>query len=252
MEEETRQTNDSDTVEQGKARSFANKKFLIIAGGAAGALIVILAVIFFILPQGQDDDPAAIQVSEDDQVFSGDVEDDADSPEPEDEEGEMLPQTIRSTGEDGAGVKVRDPFSGPMVLSGLITGGNGNNLAIIKTSRATYVVQEGELIEDYWTLKEIREQKVVLEAQDQLFNLSFGTEDLHERGELEMEEAVEDESGEELGDEPAGMEAEPEAEGSHDTSEDVEPEGDITENDRDSTEDGNDTSEETNGEGDTR
>lgn len=251
MEEETRQTNDSGTVEQGKARSFANKKTLIIAGGAAGALIVILAVIFFILPQGQDDDPAATIVSEDDQMLPGNVEDDVDSSEPEDEEGEMLPQTIRSTGEAGAGVKVRDPFSGPMVLSGLITGGDGGSLAIIKTSGATYVVQEGDLIEDYWTLKEIREQKVILEAHDQLFNLSFGTEDLHERGALEMEEAVEDEPGEERGERPAGTEPEPEAEDSPDTSEDVEPEGDITENDRDSTEDGNDTSEETNGEGDT-
>ncbi len=57
-----------------------------------------------------------------------------------------------------------DPFAGPITLNGVIVGGKGDNAAVIDVGNSTYVVKQGDSILDYWTIKEIKEDYIILES----------------------------------------------------------------------------------------
>ncbi len=57
-----------------------------------------------------------------------------------------------------------DPFIGPITLTGVIAGGKGSNVAILQIGNTTYVVSEGEVILDYWTVEEIENNFIILKA----------------------------------------------------------------------------------------
>lgn len=91
----------------------------------------------------------------------------------------VLPETRRAPAEQpesaspsDAGGTV-DPFAGPAVLRGVITGGGGNDLAIIEIGGATYVAAPGDKIAGDWTVTEIKNGLVILTAQDQEMRLEF-------------------------------------------------------------------------------
>lgn len=71
------------------------------------------------------------------------------------------------------GINDIDPFMGPVVLTGVIVGGSGKNVAILEIANNTYVVSEGEVILDYWTIEEIGENFVVLNAEDRTHRVSL-------------------------------------------------------------------------------
>ncbi|MEW6276902.1 MAG: hypothetical protein AB1556_17555 [Bacillota bacterium] len=91
----------------------------------------------------------------------------------------VLPETKRplaegaekSTPSADAGQTV-DPFAGPMVLRGVITGGGGS-LAIVEVGGAACIVRESEIVADVWTVKEIKDRQVVLAAGDEELYLGF-------------------------------------------------------------------------------
>jgi len=88
----------------------------------------------------------------------------------EDQIAEILPKTERTVEGDelttSPGSIPKDPFMGPMVLLGVITGGRDDNIAIIKSGNTTYVVKEGEQILDYWNLKAVNGDSAVLESDE--------------------------------------------------------------------------------------
>lgn len=94
--------------------------------------------------------------------------------EEDDGEAQMLPQMTRIEGDY---TDIRDPFAEPGELKGIIAGGGGADMAIIETARGTYVASQGELIDDYWKLREIHRDKVVLEAQGERVILGFDEDD---------------------------------------------------------------------------
>lgn len=91
----------------------------------------------------------------------------------------VLPETRRQTEsaakEDLTGTQdgtapVNDPFAGPVILRGTITG-EGENLAIIEAGGTTLIVRVNEKVAGYWTVQEILDGKVVLTADDQELQL---------------------------------------------------------------------------------
>ncbi len=94
-----------------------------------------------------------------------------------DQIAEILPKTERTEdGEQttsGSTLIPKDPFMGPMVLSGVITGGLNENLAIIKSGNTTHVAKQGEQIFDYWTVSEVKRDSAVLISEDRESNLKL-------------------------------------------------------------------------------
>jgi Tfp pilus assembly protein PilP len=57
-----------------------------------------------------------------------------------------------------------DPFAGPIKLNGVIVGGQGENAAIIKVGNSTYVVKKGDIVLNYWTVKTITKDFIIIES----------------------------------------------------------------------------------------
>jgi len=100
----------------------------------------------------------------------------------------VLPETRRapagqpeSASPSDAGGTV-DPFAGPAVLRGVITGGGGNDLAIIEIGGATYVAAPGDKIAGDWTVTEIKNGLVILTTQDQEMRLEFNKVKVEKKG----------------------------------------------------------------------
>ena len=94
---------------------------------------------------------------------------------------EVLPQQVRSNDNDGndndqgwtsfeANV---DPFSDPMKLTGVLYGGRGGPLAIIESSGTSFIVSEGDYVDDLWAVRSIVRDSVVLRAHNQEVRLYF-------------------------------------------------------------------------------
>lgn len=81
---------------------------------------------------------------------------------------EVLPQTERSADKDNENEGKKNesnpvnPFDAPMKLSGVIVNSDKDSVAIIETSIKSYVVREGELVNDIWKVSKIEEKGVLL------------------------------------------------------------------------------------------
>lgn len=150
------------------------KKILPFTGIAAG--ILIPAALLYLLSL----------------VFQGTA---SGVPYEDEESAEVLPQMTRTSTEYMEEANYRDPFTSPGVLVGVITGGRQGDMAIIETSRANYVVFEGDLVDDHWTVSEIGPEAVVLRAGGEVLNMTLSDErkpgvmesrsNLEERNDLE-------------------------------------------------------------------
>ena len=91
----------------------------------------------------------------------------------------VLPETRRAPAEQAEpfppsnSKETVDPFAGPAVLRGVLTGGGGNNLAIIEIGGATYVVAPGDKITGDWAVAEVKNGLVILTAREQEMRLEF-------------------------------------------------------------------------------
>lgn len=95
-----------------------------------------------------------------------------------------LPTTTRTVDQpsDSTGLTVsqlRDPFSGGIVLRGVITGGTGNDLAVIEAGSTAYVVSQGAVVAGDWTLAEINRDSVVLTSGSSELILELGGRSAH-------------------------------------------------------------------------
>lgn len=62
-------------------------------------------------------------------------------------------------------LKIADPFALPVELVGLIFGGRGGDLAIIKARKTTYIAGIGEKIAGAWEVMEINQNSVRLKSE---------------------------------------------------------------------------------------
>lgn len=99
------------------------------------------------------------------------------------ETGEVLPQTIREPANaDDAIWFSRDPFAAPLKLTGVISGGWGDPIAIIESGSAAYIVSVGDIINDVWTVAQIVNDTVVLKAPDREVKLQLNHRPIEEMG----------------------------------------------------------------------
>jgi len=94
------------------------------------------------------------------------------------EEAIVLPQQVRNEDFEGESSwalfrPTTDPFAGPMKLTGVVTGGRGGSTAIIEAGGSSYIVFEGDYVEDFWAVRLITADMVVLRAADQEIFLYF-------------------------------------------------------------------------------
>ncbi len=151
---------------------FKNRLFVIIAGSIL-LVAVILGVygIFILRDQTASEDPP----TEPEFVSSETVDENAEV------EGtaEVLPQQQRSYDQDAEGERwsafepAVDPFSDPMRLTGVVFGGRGGAMAIIESSGTSYIVAEGDYVDDLWAIRSIHRDTVILRAHNQEVKLFF-------------------------------------------------------------------------------
>ncbi|KAF1086576.1 hypothetical protein SPSYN_00295 [Sporotomaculum syntrophicum] len=139
-----------------------NKKNLITGGVILLACFIFLAMLFKL-------NDSYINKNQDEQTQQQNGSKTAKSPEP----GALstyLPDTGRKLDESR---DIRDPFSSGMVLKGIITGGNGGNLAIIETGNTAFVTGPGEEIAGGWTVEEIKRGAVIIKMGTNKLQLEF-------------------------------------------------------------------------------
>lgn len=88
---------------------------------------------------------------------------------------DVLPEKKRplaETPEAAAAQKPRDPFAGPVVLTGLVLGKSGN-LALIEAGDAAYVVGVGDTVANLWTVADIKADGVLLKTDEQELRLEL-------------------------------------------------------------------------------
>ncbi|ACV63985.1 hypothetical protein Dtox_3250 [Desulfofarcimen acetoxidans DSM 771] len=83
-----------------------------------------------------------------------------------------LPASKRTIKEQSQG---EDPFSGGMTLQGIISGGEGGDLAIIQSGGAVYIVSKGMSVADVWQVREINKSTVTLSGGGKTIRLKFGS-----------------------------------------------------------------------------
>ncbi len=117
------------------------------------------------------------------------------------EQAEVLPQQIRSNEDSeesdrSAFSPLTDPFGGPMKLTGIVTGGRGGSMAIVESSGTSYIVSEGDYVDDLWAVYEISRDIVIMRAHNQEVSLFLDQapviRELDSRWDVEDDEADED------------------------------------------------------------
>ena len=117
------------------------------------------------------------------------------------EQAEVLPQQIRSNEDSeesdwSSSNPLTDPFGGPMKLTGIVTGGRGGPMAIVESSGTSYIVSEGDYVDDLWAVHEISRDIVIMRAHNQEVSLFLDQapliREMDPRWDLEDDEADED------------------------------------------------------------
>ena len=67
----------------------------------------------------------------------------------------------------------RDPFATPLKLTGIVTGGFGDAMAIIESGSAAYIVTVGDVVEEIWTVTQISRDAVDLITADREIKLQL-------------------------------------------------------------------------------
>lgn len=137
------------------------KRFLLYAGLAVLVLLLVAASIYLVKSNkapGQPPTPSGSREAE------------------TKENGEVLPQSRRDLSLDGAGETIwfgRDPFATPLKLTGIVTGGFGDDLAIIESGSAAYIVKVGDVVDEVWTVTKIGKDTVELKTADREIKLQL-------------------------------------------------------------------------------
>ncbi len=154
-----------------------NRLFVIIAGS-----VLVLAVVLSIYSVIILNNRTASEADRDQQTEAQGLE--AGNSEEAVGKAEVLPQQVRSddsndsNGDDddyewSAFNPSVDPFSDPMKLTGVLYGGRGGAMAIIESSGTSYIVSEGDYVDDLWAVRSIVRDSVLLRAHNQEVKLFF-------------------------------------------------------------------------------
>jgi hypothetical protein len=85
----------------------------------------------------------------------------------------VLPEARRNLDDSGTLLPdLADPFTGPVLLKGVIMG-SGQDLAIIEAGSQSFVVAPGDQLGDLWTVAEIHSDKVILKSEKKKMELRF-------------------------------------------------------------------------------
>ncbi len=161
-------------VKPSKVLTFLKNRMFLVVAGSILLIAVLLSIYSVVVLRNQtaSDEPAVPEAGTvDTDEVNGEVAGTA----------EVLPQQVRSNNSDNtddsrgwsafdANV---DPFSDPMRLTGVLYGGRGSALAIIESSGTSYIVSEGDYVDDLWAVRSIVRDSVVLRAHNQEVRLYF-------------------------------------------------------------------------------
>ncbi len=161
-------------VKPSKVLTFLKNRMFLVVAGSILLIAVLLSIYSVVVLRNQtaSDEPAVPETGTvDTDEVNGEVAGTA----------EVLPQQVRSNNSDNtddsrgwsafdANV---DPFSDPMRLTGVLYGGRGGALAIIESSGTSYIVSEGDYVDDLWAVRSIVRDSVVLRAHNQEVRLYF-------------------------------------------------------------------------------
>ncbi|MBM7854066.1 hypothetical protein JOC37_000438 [Desulfohalotomaculum tongense] len=141
-----------------------------IKTAAAGVLAAVLAGVIFLVQvkpgfwsdaAGQSEDTLAL-------IQNGEINGEINK---EENSYTYLPETQREI-EDFS--RARDPFAGTMELQGVVTGGRGKNIAIIRVGSKSFVAGEGTQIAGNLTVQEVRNSTVILSSPGEKIYLELG------------------------------------------------------------------------------
>lgn len=75
---------------------------------------------------------------------------------------------------DSAGnTTVKDPFSGPVSLVGVLVDAKGNGIAVIEANNRSYIVRKDDVLENNMTVSSISDDQVILKNGDQEITLNL-------------------------------------------------------------------------------
>ena len=139
---------------------FAQNKRLVVLLAIMGVLVIVAVVVNFGL-LGEEDPGVAVDEEIDEEAIAD-----------EDPVG-VLPQTEREVDWEADRELSRDPFLGPIELVGTVTGGGGDNHAILVTETSRVLAKEGDVIYDSWEVKAVTTDVVLLESDDKTTEIGF-------------------------------------------------------------------------------
>jgi hypothetical protein len=152
----------SEATDSRSAPQSQQKRILLIAGLVVAVALIIAASIYLInLNKSPGQQPAPSGPS---------------GVQPGEESGEVLPQSRRTLPFDGSEEEIwfgRDPFATPLKLTGIVTGGFGDAMAIIESGSAAYIVTVGDVVEEIWTVTQISRDAVDLITADREIKLQL-------------------------------------------------------------------------------
>ncbi len=147
-----------------------NRMFVIVACSIL-LLAVLLGVYSIFILRDHAASDAAVGDRESENLATGDETEVAGSVE-------VLPQQKRTDDDEqevgwtGFEANV-DPFADPMKLTGVVTGGRSGAMAIIESSGTSYIVAEGDYVDDLWAVRIVTLDYAVLRAHNQEVTLFF-------------------------------------------------------------------------------
>lgn len=185
-------------VKPSRITTFLKNRMFLVTAGAILLIAVVLSIYSVVIMRDRtaSDQPAVPETETvDTEDVNGEVAGTA----------EVLPQQVRSNDDDSSDNDQGwttfeaniDPFSDPMKLTGILYGGRGGPMAIIESGGTSYIVSEGDYVDDLWAVRSIVRDSVLLRAHNQEVKLYFDqapeTRTLEydiDQGEEELEEDI--------------------------------------------------------------
>lgn len=123
-------------------------------------LVLLIAVIIVYSRMGTSQDQTAVSAA-------------AGNPELAAKAVQILPDTEREANNDGSAdqkkridnesnSEIKDPFSGPVTLHGILLDGKGNGIAVIETDNKSYIVRKDDILGNDMTISSIATDGITL------------------------------------------------------------------------------------------
>lgn len=145
---------------QSNFKRFLNENKTLIFTSPLLAVLVIVVVILYAGPGGAKKPESVPAMAQSTAM-------------PDGNRVQVLPQTERdisanssSKGGTSGDNAARDPFNGPASLIGILTGDDGNNVAVVEADGKSYIVKKGDIIGGNTIVEEISADEIKLKDND--------------------------------------------------------------------------------------